>query len=130
MHQLDFWIGEWQVRSGGHPAGTSTIDAVLGGCALIRRFRTGRGEASLSVFFYDPATGKWHENGTASNGYILEASGELREGAMHFSGVRPIPYRRTLTHRTPIELREKTETSVDGGVSWTVLDDLIYIRRE
>jgi hypothetical protein len=131
MHQLDFWIGEWEVRSGRHPAGTSSIEAVLGGCALIKKWSSDTGETSLTVFFYDPATGRWHEDGATSNGDILEAAGDLREGAMHFSGIRPIRHRSTVSPPTPMELREKTETSVDcEGVSWTALHDLIYIRRE
>jgi hypothetical protein len=113
MHQLDSWIGEWKVRSGPRPAGTSSIEAVLGGCALIKTLSSDKGETSLTVFFYDPATGRWHENGATSNGDILEASGELREGAMHFLGIRPIPHHSTVSPLTPMELREKTEASVD-----------------
>jgi len=84
MHQLDFWIGEWEVRSREGPAGTSSIESVLGGCALIKKLSSDKGETSLTVIFYDPATGKWNENGTTSNGDIWEATGELREGDMHF----------------------------------------------
>src|SRR5437870_10439895 len=124
MHQLDFWIGEWEVRSREGPAGTSSIESVLGGCAFIKKLSSDKGETSLTVIFYDPATGKWNENGTTSNGDIWEATGELQEGDMHFSGIRPIAHRCTVSPRTPMEVREKTEASVDGEVSWTSLHDL------
>jgi hypothetical protein len=128
MHQLDFWIGEWEVRSSGRPAGISSIGAVLGGCAIIKKLSSDKPDTSLTVFFYDPMTKKWHENGATSTGKTWEASGELREGAMHFSGMG---HRCTVSPLTPMELQEKIEVPVDDeGVSWKALDDLIYLRQE
>ena len=63
-HQLDFLSGEWEIQSGARNIGLSSIQPILHGCAL-REDWTSRDDTGLSFTFYDPVTGKWHQNGAA-----------------------------------------------------------------
>ena len=70
--QFDFWIGEWEVSSNGQPAGTNSIQSILGGCALQENWR-GAGPGGLtgtSFNIYDrantfTANGRWTSRSTA-----------------------------------------------------------------
>src|ERR1700741_5316479 len=48
-HRFDFWIGEWDVTTpDGKPAGSSVIESVSGGCALLENWTSrsgGRGKS-------------------------------------------------------------------------------------
>ena len=129
MHQLDFWIGEWDLSSGGRRFGTSRVEPVIGGCALLERLTRESGEVILTLLFYDPVTRKWHAHG-ANKAESSESSGEFTEGAMHLSGTRPFPHRRTVSPRTTANVRHNTETPAGGGAGWTTVRDVNYVRRK
>lgn len=64
---LDFWLGRWRVETPrGESAGTSRIERVLSGCAILEHWAglfltTGRVQEGLGVHRYDAATGKWRQ---------------------------------------------------------------------
>jgi TPR repeat protein len=57
--QLDSWVGEWKVvNAQGQPAGTSSVQNILGGCVIFENW-TGRMDYTGKSFnFVDPGTGK------------------------------------------------------------------------
>jgi tetratricopeptide (TPR) repeat protein len=134
-HQSDFLSGEWEVQSGGRNIGLSSIQPILHGCAL-REDRTSWDDTGLSLTFYDPVTGKWHQNGAAR--YTrddFEMAGEFRDGVMQFSGSSRSPHKRSLQRSTLVRLstdqvRRIDEVSADDGNTWTVVNDLLYLRRK
>jgi len=137
--QFDFWAGEWIVTSNGQPAGTNTIEMIHGGCALKESWQgAGEGGISGSSFnIYDAATGKWHQTWVDANGTLLQLDGGLSGSSMVLSGERPVPAGNgTAQHRitwTPGEdgsVRQLWEVSADGGDTWNVLFDGLYVAAE
>jgi tetratricopeptide (TPR) repeat protein len=49
--QFDFWIGEWNVETtAGQPAGTSKVERILNGCALLENWSGGGDGKSLNIY--------------------------------------------------------------------------------
>jgi hypothetical protein len=134
--QFDFWIGDWKVSVGDQPAGTNSIHPVHGGCALQENWQgTGAGGVSGSSFnIYDQATGRWHQSWVDGKGTLLLLDGGLVDGSMVLSGSRPASTGDTALHRitwTPNDdgsVRQLWESSLDGGGSWNVLFDGLYVK--
>jgi hypothetical protein len=134
--QFDFWIGNWEVSAQGKPAGTNSIHAVHGGCALQENWQgAGAGGISGSSFnIFDRSTGKWHQTWVDASGTLLLLDGSLVDGVMVLEGSRPTASGGTAQHRiswTPNEdgsVRQLWEASNDGGGSWNVLFDGLYVK--
>ena len=66
-HQLDFWIGEWNVYDTAkrYLAGTSRIEPVMNGCAIKESFDApkapGGPYAGTSYSGFAQGEGKWHQ---------------------------------------------------------------------
>lgn len=137
-HQFDFWIGDWRVNAGEQTAGTNSIHPVHRGCALQENWQgSGAGGISGSSFnIYDRATGKWHQTWVDAGGTLLQLDGGLVDGSMVLSGSRPAQNGGLALHRiswTPNadgSVRQLWEASQDGGVSWNVLFDGLYVKSE
>lgn len=138
FRQFDFWVGEWDVSSGGQPAGTNSIRLVHGGCALQETWQ-GAGEGGISggsYNIYDQASGRWHQTWVDSTGTLLQLDGGLVDGSMVLSGQRPAnDGGGTTLHRitwTPSEdgsVRQLWEASLDDGHNWSVLFDGLYVKQ-
>jgi hypothetical protein len=135
--QFDFWIGDWNVTSNGEPAGTNSITAVHGGCALTERWQgAGEGGISGSSFnIYDQATSRWHQTWVDSTGTLLQLDGGLVGGTMVLSGERVardgsgmVLHRISWTPGADGSVRQLWEASKDGGENWTVVFDGRYQR--
>ncbi|HZS06188.1 MAG TPA: hypothetical protein VFD58_15210 [Blastocatellia bacterium] len=134
--QFDFWLGEWEVKAGGQPAGTNSVQLVSGSCALLENW-TGRGGGDgKSLNFYNAATGKWHQVWVGSGGGVLELAGEYKDGAMRLAGeTRKKDGGRRLERLTFFNLssdhvRQLWEQSADEGKTWSVAFDGDYIRKK
>jgi len=136
-HQFDFWIGSWDVASGGQPAGTNSIHPIHNGCALQENWQgTGEGGVSGSSFnIYDQATGLWHQTWVDGGGTLLQLDGGLVDGVMVLSGQRPardgsvmVKHRISWTPNPDGSVRQLWEASKDDGGSWAVLFDGLYTR--
>lgn len=131
--QFDFWIGEWEVTEDGSAAGTNSIRAVHGGCAVEENWRGASGLTGSSFNIYDQATGHWHQTWVDSQGTLLQLDGGMVGGAMVLSGERPArdgsaatTHRITWTPGDDGSLRQLWEVSRDGGQSWSVSFDGHY----
>jgi hypothetical protein len=59
---LDFWLGEWSVRTrDGAPAGTNLVECVLGGHAVLEHWRSVAGDEGKSLFHLDRPAGTWKQ---------------------------------------------------------------------
>jgi len=137
-HQFDFWLGRWEVRAAdGRLLGTSWIEGVLDGCALVEHW-TGAGPGrGTSLNFYDRASAQWSQTWIDNAGQPLRLSGGLRGGAMVLEGGTPAagpsgqPARQRVTWRSlPGGAVQQTwERSTDDGATWTVVFDGRYDRQ-
>lgn len=136
-HAFDFWIGHWQVRTpDGKLAGTSWIEPVLDGCALVEHW-TGAGDGrGTSLNFYDRDTGQWEQTWISNRGRALHLRGGLRDGRMVLEGTtegadgRPVRQRITWSRLSNGRVRQVWEASTDGGASWHSVFDGIYAPRD
>jgi len=130
--QLDFWIGTWDVLSGGEAVASSTIERSAEGCAVIERYRQRDGYSGTSINFHDPALKRWRQSWVDTGGGVGEFSGEAGPGVMAFTGEthRPdgtkVMRRMTLTRLADGTVRQHSLASTDGGKTWKPHYDFIY----
>jgi len=129
--QFDFWIGEWDVETAtGQPAGTSKIERVLNGCALLENWSGGGDGKSLNI--YNVNRKQWQQFWVDSGGEVHEYSGGLVNGEMRFEGPasdhdgKRTMRRMTFTRLDGGRVRQRGEVSPDGK-AWSVEYELIYI---
>ena len=109
-HQLDFWIGEWDVMSPGAPAPAhSRIERLLDGCIIQEN---------------------WMPAG------VLKLQGTFHDGGMRYEGTTPVAGGRERMEKltfTPMEggrVHQYWVQSSDGGKTWTTSFDGIYSPRK
>src|SRR5262249_13790121 len=71
-HGLDFWIGEWNVTSGGVPAGTSSVQPILNSCVIFENWYGDSGYSGKSLNVYDAIDKKWHQHWIDSAASTIE----------------------------------------------------------
>ena len=133
--QFDFWLGEWDVYIAGQKVGTSNIKSLQSGCIIEENWAGGFGETGQSFNFYNPITKKWHESYMGNRGGNWMMDGEYTDGAMRYQGHMYTPKGDALVHTTlfnlgPDKVRHVSETSTDGGKTWTKVWDALYERRQ
>ena len=134
--QLDFWLGDWDVFdvAGGVAAvAHAHITRLLDNCVLHERYESAapgalRGE-SFSLF--DHSRGVWHQTWVTNRGQLLQIEGGLKDGRVVLQGA----YAAGDGRRTQLRgvwwpegdtVRERAETSTDGGRTWQAAFDLIF----
>jgi len=85
-HALDFWLGEWTVRSRDDIVATSRIDRSPLGCAIVESYRQSDGFSGTSLSFYDPVVKRWRQTWVDSTGGVGEFIGDAAPDALHFTG--------------------------------------------
>ena len=138
-HQLDFWVGKWEV----HPNGSdkiiahSLIEKKYSGCAVRENWMplgkelTGGG-GSLSGS--DPRSRQWHQTWFDSAGSRAEFAGVFAEGRMaitgnwpNFAGPGKDALVRMMYQKQPDgQVRQWGESSTDGGRTWSKSFDFLY----
>lgn len=143
QQQLQFWVGEWDLKwpaekSGQLQHGTNSIRRTLDDCIVEENFSGGtdlrlRGK-SFSVF--DVRSGKWKQTWVDNQGSYLDFVGEFADGQMILSREFQRPDGTRLMQRMvwknirPDELDWSWESSTDGGKTWNVLWPIHYKRRK
>jgi len=134
---LDFWIGEWDVFVGDDQVGTNRIERILGGAAVLEHWVSSEGERGESVFYYLPDTGQWRQVWMVQGARVVKEKlgtpverGLRFEGSARFLEGEERPDRTTLTLEVDGRVRQRIETSRDGGQTWAVTFDAVYRRRE
>jgi hypothetical protein len=136
---LDFWLGEWRVVVGEQQVGTNRIRKVLDGCAITEDWADARGGMGRSLFYVSPATGQWRQvwvtNTALAPGGVKEKRLIARypDGGVRFqgeiaSGGAVVLDRTTLRPMDDGRIRQTIERSQDGGVTWIVGFDAMYVR--
>jgi hypothetical protein len=140
-HQLDFWVGKWEV----HPNGADTIIAHsliekrYSGCAIrenwmpLGKEETGGG-GSLSS--YDPQGKHWRQLWVDSTGARADFTGGLADGVMSITGIWPgfagpgqdALVRMNYQPQPDGQVRQWGEASTDQGKTWKPAFDFLYRR--
>ena len=132
--QLDFWVGDWNVTSGGKPAGTNLVTQEESGCLVHEHWTGAGGGTGQSFNFYDRTDDRWHQVWVASNGTTLFLSGQYADGKLVYSGVAPgangaaAQQRLTFFHNADGTVRQLWESSSDGK-QWQTVFDGLYVRK-
>jgi len=129
-HELDFWLGQWQVVENGEVVATSTIEAVSGGCAIRETYRQKDGYHGMSLSFHDPVLGKWRQTWIDSTGSVGEFSGSSTDGAMRFEGETHTAngkrvFRKMSLQRDGAGILQKSLRSMDGA-TWAPHYEIRY----
>lgn len=138
-HQLDFWVGEWNVYVGDNLVGRNLIEKTLDGCAIFEHWSAIGGGDGKSLFFVD-YEGHWAQiwvsQWAMTPGGVKEKVmvNDPPEGSVRFQGVIRHPDagawldRTTLTPLEDGAVRQLIEISEDNGESWNPTFDAIYRR--
>ena len=136
FRQFDFWIGEWTVKNPqGNPAGTSSVQLILGSCIIFENWTGGGGTNGKSFNIYDTKDKKWHQSWVDDKGAFTHYIGGLVDGKMVVVADTIINGKKGLAKMTftPLpngDVRQFGENSVDEGKTWTVAFDLTYSRKK
>jgi hypothetical protein len=137
-HRFDFWIGEWDVttsaKKDGSKGGSSVIQSVSGGCALLENWTSIKGGQGKSLNAFNPLVHEWQQYWIGQDGNVTEFR------TSHFNGTSlsfltdngPGPNLIGRLTFTPIDsdlVRQHYESSGDSGKTWTTVYDLYYHRK-
>ncbi|HEY4303185.1 MAG TPA: hypothetical protein VGM82_01855 [Gemmatimonadaceae bacterium] len=134
-HRFDFWIGNWKVTTpAGQPVGTSHVDVVSGGCALLENWRDMRGSEGKSLNTYDPSSHAWRQFWVGQGGLVTDYNrSEWRGPALSFmtrtagtNGAPDVLSRLTFAPLDSGIVRQFGELSTDDGKTWNLSFDLHY----
>ncbi len=139
FRQFDFWVGDWNVTSGGEQAGTNNVTMEEEGCLIHEHWKGSEAMQSgtgQSFNFYDRADHKWHQVWVDSHGQVLVFVGEYWDGRLVLAGQRPAAQGRSLVqHKLTFfrngdgTVRQLWEASRDGGKTWRTVFDGLYRKR-
>lgn len=136
--KLDFWVGEWDVLDAQQrKVGTNSIQKILGGCAVLENWVDANGGEGKSWFYYSKVAKRWNQvwvvgrTGAVKEKHLIA---ELAGGGLRFQGEVLgrdgiwVLDRTTLTPLPNERVRQVIEVSKDGGNTWTVGFDALYVR--
>ena len=142
-HQLDFWVGKWEV----HPNGAekiiahSLIEKRYTGCAIRENWMpVGKelegGGGSLSL--YDSRLKKWRQTWVDSSGTRVDLDGGFADGIMSITGLwanfagpgKDALVRMNYQQQPDGQVRQWAEASSDEGKTWQPAFDFLYRRVE
>jgi hypothetical protein len=134
--QFDFWLGNWELTSGGKPAGTNTITREYDGAVIMERF-AGSGENALhgmSVSVFNKNTGRWNQTWVDNQGGYLDFEGGFADGKMILSRHatiqgKEVAQRMVWFNITPDSFDWNWERSDDNGATWKTLWPIHYERK-
>jgi hypothetical protein len=134
FRQFDFWIGTWDVTTGGNLAGTNEITLEEDGCVIHEHWKGSKGGTGQSFNFYDRSRKQWRQLWIDNSANPLDLAGQYADRKMTLVGTTPTPsgkqfQRITFFHNPDGTVRQLWESSTDGGTTWAVAFDGLYRRR-
>ncbi|MEN3330774.1 MAG: hypothetical protein V7641_139 [Blastocatellia bacterium] len=136
--QFDFWVGVWNVEdTQGNAVAKNIVERLEDGCLLLENWTGLQGGTGKSINFYDATAHKWRQTWVSSTGNVNEYQGEFKDGAIRFEGTLSgrggntnALLRLTFFKLGPDKVRQFSESSADGGKTWNVNYDFIYVRQK
>lgn len=139
MREFDFWIGEWDVYQNATNTlvGHSVVQKVSGECALLENWDAVSGTSTgKSLNYYDVGTDTWEQDWIGSMGGSQRyVNGIYKDSAMRFSYENITNGKKTsgnfvFYNLGPGKVRQYQDSSDDGGKTFSVSYDFIYIRKK
>ena len=135
-HQFDFWVGSWDVQNPqGQVVGRNDVNRIVGGCILQENWASLRAsETGTSFNFYDSRDKKWHQDyydNSGNMGNYPPLTGEFHDGKMVLLSapeIRPLS-RWTWYEIASGKVRQMAEQSSDGGKTWAITWDSVYVKK-
>ena len=133
-HQLDFWIGDWdvfEIANASKPVARVQVKRILDDCVLREDYQDAEGHKGQSFSIYDVSRKMWHQSWVTNRGQLLLLDGKPEGSALVLhASERTAEGKDKLTRGIwkPVEggVRETAVTSVDGGKTWTPWFDLMF----
>ena len=135
FHQLDFWIGKWDVFDAktGARAGSSVIEGVYGGCA-IRENWSEPGFVGGSLNIYSASDAKWHQTWVDQSGVLREFVGEpegerlviVAKERSRKDPHKEVLIRISLNPTNDHGVHQFSDYSTDNGKTWSYRYDYVY----
>lgn len=123
--------------SNGALAGHNTLSLILGECVLHEHYTTPSGYEGQSFNTYDGTRGVWHQTWMDNSGLLLVLEGGYEGDRMVMQGetigangqatLNRVSWSRVGGDRDRV--RQLWETSTDGGTTWAVSFDGLYLRQ-
>lgn len=140
--EFDFWLGTWDVRPNGAPESQPPSENVItlehDGCVIQEHWKSPNSNGQ-SFNIWDASRGKWFQTWVDNTGGLHEYSGNLdaQGNLVYYGDLAPPPgqkdrvrTRMTFFKLGPDRVRQFCEQSTDGGKTWNVTYDLMYVRRK
>jgi len=136
FRQFDFWLGDWDVFDAqGNPGGKSRIESIADGHGILENWTDSNGTTGKSLNTYNPEKRCWQQFWVGDGTPVLELSGGIVDGNMVLTGTRQgkgdikVTDRIAWTPNADGSVRQRWQSSVDGGKTWKDDFDGIYRRR-
>ncbi|MEM7308399.1 MAG: tetratricopeptide repeat protein [Planctomycetota bacterium] len=137
LTHLNFWVGDWVVKSAtGQVLGTNRITSQLGGHLVFEEWTSANGGTGKSMNYWDRDAEQWKQVWIDAGGSVLNMAGNFVDGAMRFEGRHMYKSGDTIDHRTTLtpladgRVRQFIEESRDDKATWTATFDGYYSPRE
>lgn len=136
--QFDFWLGEWDVLNPqGQKFARSSIQSIIEDCVIFENYDQGNGMyVGKSFSAYDATTHHWTQRWIDGTGRVTDYVADFVDGEMRFrtetvspAGVKTL-VKMTFQKQGPDKVRQFLENSTDGGKTWNVTYDGVYVRRK
>ena len=134
--KFDFWVGEWDVTTPqGQPAGSSSIQLLLGGCTLFENWHSLAGVDGKSLSSYNAGLGVWQQFWTDQTGRVTEyresgwVGDTLRFTAHSTMASGAMTLLMSFVKIDGNTVRQWGAVSMDDGKTWTSPWDLFYHRK-
>lgn len=127
FHQLDFWVGRWDVYGkAGQLVAHSLIEKVYG-CGIRENWMPLNHADGGSLSIYVPAEKRWEQFWIASSGVRVIFTGGWNGSAMVIQGKWGGPLvRMSYSKNADGSVRQFGEQSTDEGKTWTASFDFTY----
>jgi YVTN family beta-propeller protein len=127
--QLDYWLGDWTIGSGGSPGNAhSTVTLSLDKCLVVENWDGGRGHNGENVFGYSADDKSWYGMFADNEGRVhVFTSGKVASGTAEFEGSSRGPNGERVLNRVkvmrldPNKVEQTWEKSTDNGAHWNVV---------
>jgi tetratricopeptide (TPR) repeat protein len=132
---FDFWVGEWDVKTAqGQPAGRSSVQLLLEGCALLENWTDSQNGQGKSLNSYNTDKQMWQQFWTDQYGRVTEyRESDWRGDTLRYTARQTMPRGPAVLHMSfaplgPDLVRQWGEISYDDGKTWAQSFDLYYHR--
>jgi hypothetical protein len=133
-HQFDFFAGDWDTYDVDGPdsiVARNHVTRMVDGCALREVYEQKDGMRGESFSTWDAGRHQWHQSWVTNRGELLLLDGGLDHGRMILTAHVPASDGSASLLRGTwwpegTTVRERAERSTDGGVTWTMVFDIVF----